>query len=252
MTKKLLSLTAIFLCFTLLFGCSDNDDSSSGGGNNNQLPSVGVQTITVPSAMKNSSNSYAQMAVGYINLANGFSAYTAGLTPPGNATVKTVSSTGLGMLEVATTTKTYTWTYSGLTYKLIFEETATNYSWTVIYDGTLGSGQGSITFNNQTILTATQLKDGSGGNLVVYYDTAHPTTATLEYVWTKIAGVYTGTITIGVAKYEVVVNTNGSGHITFWSDTALHYVFYATWTAAGSGTWTTYQTNGTSTGSGTW
>lgn len=235
--KKHLLWPIGLLVVCLALGCSSDDKGTNGNGTT--VPSPTRATIDVPTAMQQSSNSMAQMAVGYINLANAIGGYGTFFSPPA----------GAGKLSnlsfSAADTTTYTWTVDSFTIKMLFWETTLKYHWRAILDGY----DGAYTYSNWVFIDAEETKDGTSGQFVVY----EPITTNVACLWEwsiDAQGVYTLTFTYDdFYRIEFAINPDGSGSLYFYEDNIL--VVKIVWTADGSGEWWTYE-YGSQTGHGTW
>ena len=183
--------------------------------------------------MAQSEDTYAQMAAGYVEMANGFSTYGYLFAPPPRA-LCSVNRDGEW---------TYTWSVGNLIITLVITETSTNYYWKIYYDGT----EGTTTYDNFLFIEAEQTLDGSSGSLFIYIDPAQ-TGYALMWSWNIDAdGAYHFTYELFEdVKIEVVVNADGSGYLEFYDYGTAGYwrIFRIEWTAEGTGEWWQYDEAG--------
>ena len=239
--SRILAAVLTLMVAVWLTACGDDKTTDTGGSEPPQPPAFTTHTVTVPEHMRESSDPNAQMAVGYVDMANGLGAYSAQLSPPAGA--QGASAAG---------TWTYTWEADSLTVTLIVIETNELYPWDVFYDGTL-EGQ---TFDNWKAMHAEAAKDGSSGEFVFYeFGT---TQAFMMWTWsTDAQGVFTFVMfyygETGDGKIEVTVNPDGSGSLAFYEGDGGVYelTFLVEWNTDGTGQWWTYE-GGAETDSGTW
>jgi len=229
----LLGLMVVFLAFA----CSDDDDDTVTGNNNQQTMdhSPTLDSIHVPAAMEASSDPYAQMAVTYINLANGLGGLGQYFVPPSSK----VASVGK-LSGNAADTLIWSWSYGGITVYLKFWETLTHYYWRYMWHGTFEQE----VYDNWIWYAANQSKDGTQGQLIWYDD--NTTTPLLTWEWTYLGGIYTLTYTFdGIDQLIITVNADGSGSLEYYDNGTLELRII--WYAAGNGAWWTYDpvANGT-------
>ncbi len=212
----------------------------------------------IPDGLKTSSDANAQTCVSYIESAADWSGFYSYLTPPSNAVkVSNKSTAGEGTWKWSAPFEDHT-----ITYYWTFEETSTQYMWTM-----------QIQFDNGTkynYIEAWELKDGTQGEVKfnfgwtciyyeLYYEEYYEDCEELYwiYTWNKSAsGVINYTWLIEDPdydysfKYELVLNPDGSGTLDFYSnsgDTHYHYE----WDDLGNGSWVWYY-EGEVFMSGTW
>jgi hypothetical protein len=242
---------ALFLALaTLVFaGCQKEDFTNYPGELTSKklpkTPSITKSTpVEVPQSLLISSNSYAQQAVGYINMANSMSAFSSFLTPPEDAQMSK-SATGVN-------SETYTWSYSGLTVTWIYNETATHYTWDIYMDGTYYTGGD---FTNELYFHAEEAIDGKSGSMA-YYD-IFTGAGTMTWDWYYDSNdVFHYNYVFSEFKLEIVVNPDGSGYVNYFIDTdsnsILELTYNYSWNADGTGSWIYYNADGTVSAEGTW
>jgi len=215
----------IFTAAIFIGGCSSDDDSPSGPSGDNPPEFGGTDlTVTVPVGMQNSQDPMAQLAMGYILTANSISNMGIWFQQPG------------GLRAADGPPWEYDWTQDGLTVTVIVDETSTQYTWDVYFDGSL---EGYI-FDNVLIYSAWEDKDGGCGGLDFYaWDEVM---GEMSWEWCTTGGVFTMTMwtenTYGSSEINVTVNADGSGEMEVYVDEALYLLI--NWDSAGNGQWWTY------------
>lgn len=215
-----IALAIIVLSFT---ACSD------GGGNSGRVESSITQTGfgSIPQSLATNSDPIAQQAYGYAIQATAISAFSAYLEIPNNAT------------KIEGKRTVWQWSQQGITVQYIVDETATDWLFEVSLD--YGSGMEKLFYMRDA-------KDGSGGHIDYYSGTT--IYATYDWVVNGNSTTVEYDILGGFYKYECTLNKDGSGSVKQYFDTDLD--FEASWNANGSGSWTTYNTDGTVLDSGSW
>lgn len=216
----------IFTAALFIGGCSSSDDDGPSGPSGDNPPEMGGTgvNITVPAGMANSQDPHAQIANGYIQMANSISDHGGFFTPPSG-------------IRAAAESWEYSWSEGGLTVTLIIEETSNMYTWDVYLDGS----DGYYTYDNAHMYHAWEYIDGSCGGLEFY--SLDEYMGELEWTWcTDSAGVFTMTMTtyyeLESFEIELVVYPDGSGDLSYTFDGILE--LYIEWNADGSGSWWTY------------
>ena len=241
--KSLLMLLVLAVASMFVVGCSDDDDSNPTGGNNTptaQTPAV-VETITQLNqgpvvtnlAQSGDPNGYGTMAAAYIGMASLANAW---LVPPPSASKVVLPSLALS------DTVTYTWSDGAVTISMLWIETASEYVWKVIVNGTIDTD----VYVNFVMIEAHQDLAGTSGWMEMY-ELGTPG-AVLRWEWSLSGGVFTMTLTVtdGVDTVDivVVVYADGSGYVEVTDGVEYWQI---TWNVTGTGgTWT----DGTE--SGTW
>ncbi len=232
-------LCSVGLAIALLAsGCSKNSSSPTSPQTAPTFPSV-----TVKGPNTTSSDSHAQLAVSYA------------------AEVNAVSNSGLFAsftgLKPAQSGNTWTWSVSEATLSVTFSETLQgdgSYTWSWTENGT--NSQTHVTYNNWVFFTGNRSADNKNGEWKIYNDNS--TNLAADFTWsTNASSVQTSTLvgynTSGVltGKVNIIDNSDNSGEVDYYTGTVM--TFKATWVAAGTGTWWTYDsTTGSVTGTGTW
>lgn len=230
----------VFFAATIQFsGCAKKEDNPV----DSKPSKPGIPTLSLKGPNTQSTNTYASMANMYALLMNGELGFLEAFrdlqgTQNGNVWTYTVTAGTL------TETITATVSANGST------------TWKVIFNGTIDN---STTVNNWVAFEGTTSADGKSGNWKVY----EPGTTTLSalFEWsTDGAGIQTATLqtynngaTNG--KMTMTNNPNGSGTLKIYSLNGSNNTLYLSvdisWLANGTGSYTTYTQDGTST-TGTW
>ncbi len=241
MTRKLnwfVILTALLALFAM--GCGDDDDSGTGPDNGNgsvpiNLSSAAIQLPQGVSDAASAGNIGAQQTQLYTQLLNTFTAYSFFYVPP--ATAAKITQGG-----------SYSWSAEGVTVTMTWTENETQYMWNVVVDG----NDGQTEYDNFTLLEGVQSKGDPEGSLDIY-DPDTPGGPVFFWNWiTSQSGVFTSTFTDPTGNETVTasVNPDGSGTLEYVDNGVTR--FESTWTSAGSGTWTSYDSGGQQDGTGSW
>ncbi len=235
--RFLLLFTAIF---SIIFatGCKKDDTAEPGNAKEFQLKS-----ITVPDAMAQSSNQGAQMAVSYINMINGMSSYQGMMHPPGKS----------APIHYKSGVETYTWDVNDnsghYTATMTISDTPDKTIWDLYITGTMGEFE----LTNFHFIHATQKKDESGSDFLVY----DPETGNeyMDISWNIMpdgSTVYEFEV-FQETWLKVIINADGSGSIEFreWAYGDYVLTYKATWDTSGHGQYWEYE-DGQVTDQGTW
>lgn len=233
--KKLIASLALITL--VAYGCSKSSSTSTSPTTNPPKP----PSITFKGPNTNSSDPYAQMTK---SLATSFSSIIAAYS---SFFATNAQQNGDTWTWTVTEPPSFTATFTA------GKQSDGSYSWKLVMNGR--SSSDTVTYNNWTALQGTSSADGKSGDWKVYYP--NTTIVSGEVIWsTDNTGKMTGTIrsysNTGALTGSIAIinNTDGSGEIDEYQGSTL--VFKAVWTSSGSGTWWTYNNNGTQTGTGTW
>ena len=225
-----LSIVLLIIAFS---GCKKDD---SGGMEVAQMKlEEKLSKLDVPEVMKNSTNSYAETAVGCVDYVKGISDYFSWFDIPDDAQYQGLKST---QGEV------YTWSYGGFSIWETYNDTGSKYTWQVDIDG--GAGR-------QKYLYSEEDYNGDNGRMEVSDYTTSDNDLIYSYVWYfNSAGDATLTWqdAAGSFKYEVKSNIDLSGSAKMYSIGKLFYNFQ--WNSDGSGSCEYYDTDGSVILSDTW
>ena len=232
--RQTLLFAPLLLFAFMLAGCSKDDSSSTGP----EATAPTVPTITFKGPNTNSTDGNAQMVKSYVSSMNVFTTMF--------APYQFLQSTRDG--------NTWTWNYTQSTLTVKMTSTAQSdgtYLWKVIFNGQEPSG--STTYNNWTAMEGSTSGDGKSGSWKIYDE--NTTVIAGDFTWSTTNNILTGTqkeYNNGTSTGQVVVvnNPDNTGEMRVYTGTVVTYK--ATWTAAGSGQWWTYNSSGTQTGTGSW
>jgi hypothetical protein len=243
----LLATMLLVLAFALT-GCSDDDDdnpTNPGNGGDDAPEFMGVEAVTLPQAMQDSTDPYAIMASSYVNQINLIAGYSTIFTPPSNK----AAADGPPWV--------WTWTYNddvqNVTVTLTADEVDGFYTWEMVYDGTVDG----MTFNDAVVYRARQAVDGSSGDFWLHDIYEGSGEVLIEWHWTS-SGADTDFEMIawsGNESIRIVMSFKGdtSGDVDIFEGSAGNWViqYHFEWTEAGTGSWAEYE-NGQLVDSGTW
>jgi len=244
-------LIATLVVTFALMGCSKDESTTTAPPPSNneeeQAPAFSAQPLDVPDSLANETDPHAQMAVGYINMANAFVNYMNFVTPPSKTSFE-----GVGTLSGPPWI--YTWPVNigpdnNYMVTLTIDEDNDYYTWTVELDGVFDG----YSVTNFTLIEASQAKDGTSGELTVY--DPESLGIALSVSWVLQNGTYTVTYLMPEeVRIVVTLNPDESGSVEAyeWNGSAFVKVFEAQWTATGAGEWWTWNIDGTPSGHGTW
>jgi hypothetical protein len=229
---KKIFISAMMIALVSMTGCKKEESTEP--VTPPAAPSIPTVTFTGPSASEThaqTANTYAQSMSGLMSSSVAFSYMPANQ----NGNVSTWTITAGGLTETFTSTK----------------QNDGSYTWSFVVNGT----DGVHTYSNWTYWTGSTSADGKSGSWT-FYEYGHAYKVEELTYSTDANGTLTGTWFIynssGVLadKFIVINRADHSGEFQQYSD-GTHMDLKVTWIAAGTGTWTTYNTSGTSTGSGT-
>ncbi|HEX3008478.1 MAG TPA: hypothetical protein VHO90_12780 [Bacteroidales bacterium] len=232
LTKTIKTIAVLFLALILAWSCKKDEDDTP--ETKYQAPSLAshYNVIQVPEKLSSSTDQNAQMAAGYMSMANALSGYASFFEVPENATQSKLKSSAT----------VYTWTYDGTTVKLTYNEDATKRYWTWYV-------------NNVKFMDCQELITGNGGSFNVY-DVENGGTAVIVYNWEQSATAITSAMKlIGSETYlfETTATLDGkSGKFDMYEGgtTAGLHILNVTWLSNGSGSW--WISYGGETYSGNW
>ena len=242
--KFLIFFTAI-LSFIFINGCKKKDNPQP----NDNVRAFQVETITEPDAMAQSSDPGAQMASGYINMANGMSAFGAMMVPPKSTPARHYKNSNDNNPEI------HTWKIDDgenniYNVTLTITETSELYKWEMKVDGLVDGHQ----MDNFIFIKAEQYKDGHDNTLTIY-DQEKPLTASFIFKWHKTNDVAYLTFEEPQSIYlSYVVNPDNSGSVDAkeWTEDQEYQTTYtASWDSTGHGEYWEYE-GGEVTNHGTW
>lgn len=219
-----MTVMAAFVTFAFI-GCGDDDDSNPTGSNTGPSvqPALADGVGAPVENLQASGNQYCGIAAAYLGMAQSFSTY---FQPSSGASKHHYPG------QAQDDSTVYTWSESGLTIKMVFKETTTEYIWYAIVNGT--EPDGGITYNNFKLVEARELKTGTSG----WMKTWNPETSELaiDWTWTMVSNVFDMTMHVydGTDTYtiEVDVNADGSGRCEAYENGTS--MWWVTWNADGT------------------
>ncbi len=236
-TKLYLLIVAIVVALVAA-GCNK---SSSTSPQTSQPPTFPSVTFKAPAT--NSTDSYATMTKSY---ATSINAYSSGAL-----------FAAFGGMNPAQNGNTWTWTITEGTLTVTYTMTKladNSVTWQWMENGT-DQSTGAV-YHNWVFFSGSRSADGKSGDWKVFQDST--TNLAADFAWsTSATNVLTGTLKVYASngttitdQLTVINNGDGSGEVDVYTGAVV--TFKATWVASGAGTWWTYNTSGTQTGTGTW
>ena len=203
MTKKVLIILISLVLIIVHISCSD-DDNPAGPNEGSAPKQPTLKEIEIPEGLANKQDPYAQMAVGFMHMANGFKAFSSFFTPPSNNFLAKLNDDG-----------TFNWNVGGLAITMeYFEEQ--NVGWRVILNGT----DGEFFYADWIYLEGEQALGGESGQITCFKKVTTEVDALWEWTLTN-DGVYTMTMIFNdeFDKVEIIDNGDLSGFV-------YHYEFH--------------------------
>jgi hypothetical protein len=242
-TKALLLSAAI-----IASACSDDDDKKSSLETAKLSLAASQKVIEAPAAMQNSENEYAQMANGWVQLANGMTQYFTYLEFPEGAAKSTTRITPSNARVKATgDVLVYTWSDEQSGYSIAYQvsEESDKYVWEIFLKE---GGSDWLKYFH-----AEEKKDRSAGFMKIYNIYGDdPSEVIFTYEWSRSGDELTFTFSDGSDQSKLIITVNektGAGSIVSIEDGIKTYEM--TWDAQGNGTWAFYE-DGEVSESGTW
>jgi hypothetical protein len=249
MTKFLLLAVAFFA-----FSCSSDDEEASSSLEKQTLSLTESNTVVVaPAAMQTSEDTYAQQAVGYIQMVNQMSSYLAYMkVPDGAAKTSTRITAANGRVDATGDVVVYTWSDAQSGYSVAYQisETSDSYAFEIF-----------ITQPGQTgwlkYFHAEEKKDRSSGFMNIYdvfgFHSDDTSVILLNYKWGRSGDIFTFTLTDNTGDFKFVLNINEktkAGDVVYYLGGVKAYEME--WNAQGNGSWVWYDQEGNIEDSGTW
>ncbi len=236
--KMFLSFLIALLAFSLS-SCSKDNGSNPVTPEKKEPAKLQMKEVTLPEHLLQVTDPHAQMAVAFVQMANGFRNYSPFFNPPSGSTF-TPGENG-----------EWTWQEGDLTIKLVYNEGTDMISWKIYLTGSFEG----YTVSNWLGAEAEQANDGKSGHLLIY----EPGTSNIlsEWNWNIDAtGTYHFEFTnlADFQKLVVTVNIDNSGVLEFYvgNENQNYMQYKITWTANGSGQWWEYDSLGTIVAQGSW
>lgn len=232
------ALLPCMLIFALTIGCSDDDENNAAGPDNstNDSPDVSSLQLEIPSAMQSASsgNAGAAQAVGYFQIVNTLSIWSAWITPP--------------PAKLSSVNDNIVWAVGGITVTLTTTVEGDQITWTVTVDGS----DGELTYDNFVLFRGYQSTNGDSGSFSIF---APEVVGQALMTWEWMTGenmAVTVTMTSHVDGFVLVAVSNPDGSGSIRATDGSTAVFYAEWGADGGGTFIVYDGQGVESDSGSW
>lgn len=236
--KKLILIPLIIFAVSL-FSCSSDNNPTEPKDQTLKTKAPTLKSIELPEHMAQSGDAHAQMAAGWIAMANSFSVYSGLFVPP----------EGAKSLPGVIGEDKYTWTVGTLAITLVYSTDEEYSRWKIIYNGTDPNG---TAFINWVFMEAEQTADGNSGSLFIYQDNS--TDLAGKWTWNNSAdGSYDFTFldySDSGEKLDIHTNSDKSGEMNLYENVDGQFVlrYKITWNSDGSGAWWDYESNE----NGTW
>lgn len=247
------TITTFLLIAALAFSCKKDDEIPEEAQGLSFDPEVVLDKV--PDGLKNNQDEYAESCYGFIESALDMTSFIDNMDVPEDA-VRSSKKAANG-----SSTWQWTWHYGGesFTFYWTYEETASKRLWTM--DVQFGNGP------RASYIEAWETLDGSQGEVKYNYnwlaveygeELDEEDYIFWRYTWNlDNAGAYNISFYWDnysdeadyMARYDVVINADGSGTIDYYSMDMLFYSM--TWDVIGNGTWA-YYINGELYLSGAW
>jgi hypothetical protein len=232
----------LLIMVVFVFSCSKDDPEPSIEQVSLSL-SKDSQLIEVPAAMMNSEDDHAQMAAGFVALANGMGGSLALFTPPAGATKSTDIITPLnGRLQKGSAAVVYIWNdpqYGSVAYQV--RDASDKYTFELFYKGNDDAGW-------YRYLYAQEMKDKTAGYMVLYdawgFINDTRSAEMVRWEWTRSGDDFTFIIRDleSAFNFTIEVNTKTkAGSIIYTEDNEKLYEM--TWDGQGKGTWKEFENN---------
>jgi hypothetical protein len=247
---KLSRILSLIVLVALAASCSKDDEPEPRVEDAALSFSKNSPVIEVPQALITNEDSYAQMAAGWISMANGMTANLAMFTPPAGAERSTNLITPVNGRVSASSGVVYTWSDGqGNSVAYQVRDESDKYIFELFYKGQDDSGW-------YRYLYAQEAKDRSAGYMRlydvwgVYGDNREA--ELLRWDWTRKGDQFTLRLSEeqGLIEVVLVVNTKTrAGSVTYFESS--NKLFEMTWDAQGKGSWKSYDA-GELVDEGTW
>jgi hypothetical protein len=247
---KITRFLSFIAVMAIVFSCSKDEEPEPNIEQASLSLSKDKPIIEVPAAMATNEDEHAQMASGYVTMANGISSNLAMFTPPSNAVKSTTIITPLNGRIASTNADAvvYTWIHQGTSIAYQIRDLSDKYTYELFYKGASDTGW-------YRYLHAQEMKDKSAGYMVLYdlwNSTGDRSAALLRWDWTRKNDLFTVTLKDVQGDFSIVVSVNTktkAGSVIFYE--GKDKLYEMTWDTLGNGTWKSYE-DGIVTEEGTW
>lgn len=245
--SRILSMAALL---AIAVSCSKDDDAEPKIEDAALSFSQNSPVLEVPQALVTNDDPYAQMASGWISMANGMSANLALFTPPAGAARSTDLITPVNGRVSSSSGVVYTWSdpqYGSVAYQI--RDEGDYYAFELFYKGLDDAGW-------YRYLYAQEAKDRSAGYMRLYdawgYMSDSRDAEIMRWDWTRKGDVFTFKFSEQESQIQVilVVNTKTkAGSVVYYESSSK--LFEMDWDAQGKGSWKQYE-SGVVVDEGTW
>lgn len=247
---KLSRILSLLIIIAIAGSCSKDDEPEPKLEDAALSFAQNSPVVEVPQAMLTNDDTYAQMASGWISMANGMTANLALFTPPAGAQKSTTLITPANGRVTAETGVVYTWSdpqYGSVAYQI--RDQSDKYVFELFYKAIDDTDW-------YRYLYAQEMKDRSSGYMVLYdawgYSGDTRGAELLRWEWTRKGDQLTMKVsdTEGLIEVVLVVNTKTkAGSVVYYESSSK--LFEMQWDAQGKGSWKSYDA-GQLVDEGTW
>lgn len=247
--SKVLSLIALM---AVAISCSKDDEPEPQPNLEEATLSLAenAQVLEVPAELLESDDPYATQVASMISLANGMSSSLALFTPPAGATHTNDIITPVNGRTAATRALVYTWSdpqYGSVAYQI--QDASDKYIFELFIKGVEDDGW-------YRYLYAEEKKDRSAGHMAMYdalgTESDSRDTELFRWEWSREKDNFSFSMGAGEYLYfTATINTKTkAGSMQFYDGEVMYSE--VTWTGAGTGTWTQFDSEGNVVESGEW
>lgn len=247
---KLSRILSMAVLIAIAASCSNDDEPEPKLEDAALSFSQNSPVVEAPQALLTNDDPYAQMASGWISMANGMTANLALFTPPAGAQKSTTLITPANGRVAAETGVVYTWSdpqYGSVAYQI--RDQSDKYVFELFYKGIDDTDW-------YRYLYAQEMKDRSSGYMVLYdawgYYGDTRNAELLRWDWTRKGDQFTMKVsdTQGLVEIVLAINTKTkAGSVVYYESSSK--LFEMEWDAQGKGSWKSYD-GGQLSDQGTW
>lgn len=230
------------------FSCSKENDPEPNVEEAKLSFTANAKVVEAPAALLTNDDPYAQMAAGWIEMANGLSGQLAMFTPPTGAVKSTTAITPENGRTAATSVVVWTWsdpTYGSVAYQI--SDNGDKYTFELFYKSTTDTGW-------YRYLYAEEKKDKSAGYVSVSdVWSGDRNQEIMRWSWTRSGDDFTFVVSDGSDNVNITLQVNTktrAGSVVFKEGTVK--IYEMNWDGQGKGTWKWFEEDGTLIEEGSW